>query len=83
MNRQKVLVEVNDMVIEKITSMIESMSTQEFVDTICGKVGVDLENEDEVEEVRDLIGSKVIPLWTKMSEYFLEVDFFEKLTEGE
>jgi hypothetical protein len=83
MNRQKVLVVTNDIIVERITSMIEGMSTNDFVELICEKVGVDLENEDEVEEVKNLIGSKVIPLYTKMSEYFLEVDFFEKLTEGE
>jgi hypothetical protein len=83
MNRQKVLVVTNDIIVERITSMIEGMSTNDFVESICEKVGVDLENEDEVEEVRNLIGSKVIPLYNKMSEYFLEVDFFEKLTEGE
>lgn len=82
MNRQKVLVEVNDVIVEKITSMIEGMSTQDFVDTICEKVGIDLNDEESVDEVRNLIGSRVIPLYVKMSEYIVDVDFFEELTKG-
>ncbi len=82
MNRQKVLVQTNDVIFERITSMIEEMSTNDFVEKICEKVGVDLNDEESVDEVRNLIGSRVIPLYLKMSEYITEVDFFEELTEG-
>lgn len=84
MNKEKVLSIINDVITERVTQLIEEMSNNEFVDMICEKVSTETNIEiDEVteEEIVDLIGSRVIPLYGKMSEYLLGVDFYEELTK--
>jgi hypothetical protein len=76
MNKEKVTEIVNDVILDKITQMIEEMSTNEFVDMIKDKlvengIEFDEENEDEIEEITDVIGSRVTPLLFKMSEYLI------------
>ena len=78
MNKEKVLEIVNDVINDRITQMIEEMSTNEFVDMVCDMVhdqtGVEVDDDDKREEVTELIGSRVLPLLHKMSEYIIGVD---------
>ena len=81
MNNKKLKSIITDEIVERLTQVIEEMSTNEFVDMICDKytkeTGEDLEDEvsedtDTREIVRDMIGDKVFPLYGKMSEYIVE-----------
>jgi 23S rRNA U2552 (ribose-2'-O)-methylase RlmE/FtsJ len=78
MNKEKVLEIVNDVINERLSQMIEEMSTNEFVDMIGDMVkdqtGFDVFEEDKVEELSELIGSRVVPLLHKVSEYVIGVD---------
>ena len=78
MNKEKVLEIVNDVINQRLEQLMEEMSTNEFVEMICDKVhdqvGLDLEDEDKVDEVRELIGIRVVPLLTKVCEYVIGVD---------
>ena len=61
---------VNDIIEDKITQFIESMCCDEFIEEVTdrviqGGVPVDVENEEEVEGVREIIGSKVVSFITK------------------
>lgn len=75
MNKEKVLEVVNDVITHRITSLIEEMSTNEFVEMISDMVhdqtGNSLETEEEQEELMEIIGDRVIPLLHKMSEYMV------------
>lgn len=76
MNKEVVLEMVNDVILDKIVQMIEGMSNNEFIEEITDKlieggVEVDTDNEDEMEELKDLIGERVVPLLHKMSEYLI------------
>ena len=75
MNKEKVLEVVNEVIIDRITQLIEEMSTNEFVDMINDMVqdqtGVEIETDEEREEVTDIIGSRILPLLHKMNEYIL------------
>lgn len=72
MNQENVLKVINDEIIFKITQMMSEMSNQEFIEEICQKVGVDLEDEEGVEEISDIIGSRVFPLYITMSKFIVE-----------
>ena len=82
MNEEKVLGIINDEIVDKITQVIELMSTTQFVEMICEKSGVDVNDEEMVEKITDLIGTRVIPLYGKMSEYIIGVDFYDELLKG-
>jgi len=61
---------VNDIIEDKITQFIENISSDEFIEEVTdrviqGGVPVDVENEEEVEGVREIIGSKVVSFITK------------------
>ena len=59
---------VNDIIEDKITQFIESISSDEFIEEVTDRViqgGVPVENEEEVEGVREIIGSKVVSFITK------------------
>ena len=75
MNKEKVLGVVNDVIFDRITQLIEEMSTNEFVEMITDMVqdqtGVEIETDEEREEITDIIGSRVFPLLHKMNEYIL------------
>lgn len=75
--QDQVLEVVNDTINERLTQMIEEMSTSDFVEMICDMIqdqkGIEL-SEDQVEEVQELIGSRVFPLLHKISEYIIGVD---------
>jgi predicted house-cleaning noncanonical NTP pyrophosphatase (MazG superfamily) len=72
MNKEKVLEVVNGIIIDQTTQMIEDMSSNEFVEMITDKLsveGVEIETEEDEEELRDLIGSRVLPLLHKIMEW--------------
>ena len=79
MNKEKVTEVVTDVINDKITQLIEEMSTNEFVDMIKDKlvengIEFDNDNEEEVEEIFEVVGSRVVPLLHKMSEYIIGVN---------
>jgi hypothetical protein len=75
MNREKVTEVVNEVIFDRITQLIEEMTTNEFVDMVTDMVqdrtGVEIETDEEREEVTNLIGDRVFPLLHKMNEYVL------------
>jgi hypothetical protein len=59
---------------EKLTSLMEELSTNEFVDEICDIVFDELDTDvesDSREEVIEIIGGKVFPLSHKLTEYVI------------
>ena len=76
MNREKVTQVVKGMIIDRITEMVEDMSNHDFVENVMDRlenegVVMDFENEEVQEEITELIGTQVLPLLHKMSEYIL------------
>ena len=78
--KEKVLEIVNDVITEKITGLVEEMSTNEFVEMIgdmyFDKTGKNLEDDtddefDKDEYLNEIIGSRVIPLLHKLTEYMI------------
>lgn len=72
---------ITDTISDKISQMIEEMSTNEFIDMVIEtyhkETGVNLEDElDEDTDVRDevgeMIGEKIYPLLTTIQHYMLE-----------
>jgi len=76
MNREKVTQVVKGMIIDRLTEMVEDMSNHDFVENVMDRlenegVVMDFENEEVQEEITELIGTQVLPLLHKMSEYIL------------
>lgn len=75
MNKEKMLEIVNDVINQKLENLMEEISTPEFVEMITDmyvdQTGEEIEDTDEVQEV---IGERVIPLLTKVTEYVIGVD---------
>jgi hypothetical protein len=75
MNKEKVTEVVNEVIFDRITQLIEEMTTNEFVDMVTDMVqdqtGVEIETDEEREEVTNIIGDRVFPLLHKMNEYVL------------
>jgi len=70
MDKKIVTEMVNDIINDKITQFIESISCDEFIEEVTdrlieGGIPVDVENEEEVEGVKEIIGSKVVDFMTK------------------
>jgi len=68
MDKKIVTEMVNDIIEDKITQFIESMCSDEFIEEVTDRIiegGVPVENEEEVEGVREIIGSKVVSFITK------------------
>lgn len=68
MDKKIVTEMVNDIIEDKITQFIENISSDEFIEEVTDRViqgGVPVENEVEIEEVREIIGSKVVSFITK------------------
>jgi hypothetical protein len=82
MDKKIVTEMVNDIIEDKITQFIESISCDEFIEEVTdrlieGGIPVDVENEEEVEGVKEIIGSKVVDFMTKQilsSKNVIEVD---------
>ncbi len=80
MKREKLLEIVNEVINERLEQLIEEMSTNEFVEMITDKyvekTGDDLEknNFEYEDEIQEVIGERVVPLLTKITEYVIGVD---------
>lgn len=77
MNKENVLEVVNDVITDVLTQLMEDMSTNEFVEMICDKLveqGITIETDEQVDEVKEVIGSRVIPLMVKIVEYGIGKD---------
>ena len=75
MNKEKVLEVVNDVITDKLSQLMEELSTNEFVDMITDKLGevdIEIESEEDEEKLRDIIGSRVLPLLHKVLEYSID-----------
>lgn len=75
MNKEKMLEIVNDVINQKLENLMEEISTNEFIEMITDmyqdRTGEEIEDTDEVSEV---VGERVIPLLTKVTEYVIGVD---------
>jgi hypothetical protein len=65
MNKEIVSEMVNDIINDKVTQFIESISCDEFIEEVTdrlieGGIPVNVEDEEEVELVKEIIGSKVV-----------------------
>ena len=65
MEKQIVSEMVSDILSDKFTQFIESISCDEFIEEVTdrlieGGIPLDVENEEEVEEVKEIIGSVVV-----------------------
>jgi len=76
--KEKVLEIVNDVITDRLTQLVEEMSTNEFVEMIgdmyVDQTGEDLddgtdENFNQDEYLNEIIGSRVLPLLIKLMEY--------------
>lgn len=72
---------VNDILTDKYTQFIESISCDEFIEEVTDKlieggIPVDVEDEDQIEEVKEVIGSKVVEYLMKqiLPKKVIEVD---------
>lgn len=74
MNKQVVLEMINDVIIDKLEQLMENLSTNEFVDELTDKliesgVPIDTDDEEQMEELKQMIGSIVLPLLHKICMY--------------
>ena len=65
MNKEIIKDMVSDILSDKFTQFIESISCDEFIEEVTDKlieggVPVDVEDEDQIEEVKEIIGGKVV-----------------------
>jgi hypothetical protein len=65
MDKQIVSEMVNDIFTDKHTQFIESISSNEFIEQVTdsliqGGLPIDVEDEDQIEEVKEIIGGKVV-----------------------
>ena len=79
MDKQIVSEMVNDIFADKHTQFIESISCDEFIEQVTdsliqGGITIDVEDEDQVEEVKEIIGGKVVDyLMKQISFIYLNV----------
>lgn len=75
MNKQLVRTIITDKVSEKLSQLMEELSTYDFVDSVTDeysnttKVSLD---DDQVEEITEMISDKVFPLMTTIQTYVIE-----------
>jgi len=62
---------IDEVILDKVTQLIEDMSTNEFVDMIMDKLYTDeMEySEKERETIEGMIGDRVLPLIVKITEF--------------
>ena len=81
MNKEKMKSIIMDEVVERLTQVIEGMSNNEFIELIMDKyyqeTGENID-EEEFDDVKDMVGEKVLPLFGKVSEYILETHLKKK-----
>jgi hypothetical protein len=74
MNKEKVTEVVNGIIVDQLTQMIEDMSNHDFIEMVMDRLEregmkLDFENEEVQEEITEIVGSRVIPLMLKITEY--------------
>jgi len=74
MNEEKVLQVVNGIIIDRLTQLIEDMSNHDFIEFVMDRleeegVDVDTENEEVVEKITGIVGTRVLPLLHKVCEW--------------
>ena len=71
-NKEKTQEIISNEINERLSQLIEEMSTNEFIDLICDKVytetGIDYTDEQR-EEITSQIGEQVFPLLMKLMEH--------------
>lgn len=63
---------ITDEINDRLTQLVEEMSTNEFIDLICDKVYTEkgIEYTDEMrDEIHSLTGKQVFPLFLKLMEH--------------
>lgn len=68
---------VSDFVVDQITQMIEDMSSHDFIERVMDMIEqegikLDFDNEDTFEEVKEVVGDKVLPLMMEMTTLVLD-----------
>jgi hypothetical protein len=74
MDKEKVLEVVNGIIVDRLTEMIEDMSNHDFIEFVMDRleeegVEMDFENENVQEEIKDVVGTRVLPLLLKVCEW--------------
>ena len=74
MDKEKVLEVVNGIIVDRLTQLIEDMSNHDFIEFVMDRleqegVVIDTENDDVVEKIRDVVGTRVLPLLLKVCEW--------------
>jgi hypothetical protein len=72
MNKEKVLEIVNDVIVDKLSQLTEEMSSNEFLEMIIDKlheVGIKVETDEDEEQIRNIIGGRILPLVFKICEW--------------
>ena len=74
MNEEKVLQVVNGIIIDRLTQLIEDMSNHDFIEFVMDRleeegVDVDTENEEVLEKITGIVGTRVLPLLHKVCEW--------------
>ena len=68
--KEKVQSIIDELIMDKITNLMECMSDDEFIEEISGRVyeeiNYDVNEKDEVEELTELVGNRVLPLLNKL-----------------
>ena len=73
-NQEKVKGVVKGIIVDRLTQLTEDMSNHDFVEFVMDRLeedGIVLDFEDEKvqEEITDIIGTQVLPLFLKMMEW--------------
>jgi len=75
MNKNKVLNVVNDVIYDKLTQLIEELSTNEFIDMVKDKLveeGIKFDEDKDTDKIFDIVGGRIVPLLTKMTEFVID-----------
>ncbi len=67
---------VGDFVVDQITQMTEEMSSQDFLERVFDMIereGIEVDLNDPViqNQIKGILGNKVVPLMIKMTEYII------------
>jgi hypothetical protein len=72
MNKKLIGPIITQEITDRLTQVVDDMSNDKFVELIMDKYYKETNEEIDEDEVRDLIGDKVLPLYQKISEYIVE-----------
>ena len=74
MNKERITEVVNGYIVNRVTEMIEDMSSQDFLERISDMIEeegieVDWEDSETPNKIKEIVGERVVPLILKMTEY--------------